>query len=133
MKITKKQLIQIIKEELEAVVETVYAGQGVWTWKVTLGGQVVAATKKEYNGTALPGPQTLIDFLSTIEDVSTLEQHSVAFNDPRGGAYSKNGVVAKAYAEEDLSTRGNRPKNPRNVGYDGSDMSRPNFNPRDWD
>ena len=133
MKITKKQLMQIIKEELD---EVIYRGDGVLTWKVMLGGQMVAGTEKQYAGNAELGAQSLIDFLSTIQDVATLETHDVTMDMSAGRSMFKNGIEAKAYAEEDLasspSVTGKRRPKRWNPGYDASDIGRPGFNPHDW-
>jgi hypothetical protein len=133
MKITKEQLMQIIEEELD---EVVYRGDGVLTWKVTLADQVVAATEKQYGGNASTGSQSLIDFLSSIEDVATLEQHSVVMDMSGGRSMFKNGIEAKAYAQEDLDTHptttGKRRPKRWNPGYDASDVGRAGFSPYDW-
>ena len=132
MKITKKQLMQIIKEELD---EVIYRGDGVLAWKVTLGGQMVAGTEKDYGGQADLGAQSLIDFLSTIEDVATLENHSVVMDMSGGRSLFKNGIEAKAYAQEDLDTNfaatGKRRPKRYNPGYDASDIG-PGFDPSRW-
>ena len=125
--------MQIIKEELD---EVIYRGDGVLTWKVTLADQMVAATEKQYGGNAELGPQGLIDFLSTIEDVATLENHSVVMDMSGGRSMFKNGIEAKAYAQEDLdshpSTTGKRRPKRYNPGYDQSDIDQPGFRPSNW-
>ena len=132
MKITKKQLMQIIEEELD---EVIYRGDGVLTWKVTLADQMVAATEKEYGGSAEGGAQSLIDFLSSIEDVATLEQHDVVMDMSGGRSMFKNGIAAKAYAQEDIDTSyaktGKRRPKRWNPGWDASDMG-PGFDPSRW-
>ena len=133
MKLTTKQLRQIIEEELE---EVIYRGDGVLTWKVNLADQMVAATEKQYGGTAAIGAESLLDFLSSIEDVATLEQHSVIMDMSGGRSMFKNGIEAKAYAQEDIDTSyektGKRRPKRWNPGYDASDIGRSGFNPYDW-
>jgi len=126
MKITKKQLMQIIKEELENVMEArgeaVYQGDQIGDWAVSHGGQQVSqgfSSKSLIDALGSHSPAALETYEVNVEGTS---RHL--------GSQVMNGAEALDLAKRDWATHPQnpawgkgRPKRPTATFFDASDAN----------
>ena len=123
MKITKKQLMQIIEEELESVVEShVTREESIANWAVVLSGNEVSAGS---------GAKELIDFLTPM-DPAALEAHQVrieavgwGMDYPEMSGTKALNLAQRDWAVHPQNTGRPRPKRSMNTYIDASDERGP--------